>query len=159
MIRIAVCDDEPCFTQQISHVIANHARDISPSPETVLYTSSGQLLYDVEEGAHFDLLLLDIEMPVMDGISVARDARKVDDYIIIIFITNMAQYAIHGYEVNALDYVIKPIAYYPFSVKLRRAIRMIRETSGNSLLLPFDGEDRRIPTKDILYVEVHSHTI
>ena len=48
MIRIAVCDDEPCFTQQISHVIANHARDISPSPETVLYTSSGQLLYDVE---------------------------------------------------------------------------------------------------------------
>ena len=66
-------------------------------------------------------------MPVMDGISVARDARKVDDYMIIIFITNMAQYAIHGYEVNALDYVIKPIAYYPFSVKLRRAIRMIRE--------------------------------
>ena len=52
MIRIAVCDDEPCFTQQISHVIANHARDISPSPETVLYTNSGQLLYDVEEGAH-----------------------------------------------------------------------------------------------------------
>lgn len=86
-------------------------------------------------------------MPVMDGISVARDARKVDDYMIIIFITNMAQYAIHGYEVNALDYVIKPIAYYPFSVKLRRAIRMIRETSGNSLLLPFDGEERRIQQK------------
>lgn len=71
MIRIAVCDDEPCFTQQISHVIANHARDISPSPETVLYTSSGQLLYDVEEGAHFDLLLLDIEMPEKDGMSLA----------------------------------------------------------------------------------------
>ena len=75
------------------------------------------------------------------------------------FYLYMAQYAIHGYEVNALDYVIKPIAYYPFSVKLRRAIRMIRETSGNSLLLPFDGEERRIPTKDILYVEVHSHTV
>lgn len=97
-------------------------------------------------------------MPVMDGISVARDARKVDDYIIIIFITNMAQYAIHGYEVNAACYVISH-CLLPFSVKLRRAIRRIRETSGNSLLLPFDGEDRRIPTKDILYVEVHSHTI
>lgn len=46
MIRIAVCDDERCFTEQIDHIIANHARDITPPPETVLYTSSGQLLYD-----------------------------------------------------------------------------------------------------------------
>lgn len=49
MIRIAVCDDERCFTEQIDHIIAYHARDITPPPETVLYTSSGQLLYDVEE--------------------------------------------------------------------------------------------------------------
>ena len=78
MIRIAVCDDERCFTEQIDHIIANHARDITPPPETVLYTSSGQLLYDVEEGAHFDLLLLDIEMPEKDGMCLAASPHGPD---------------------------------------------------------------------------------
>ena len=100
MIRIAVCDDEPCFTQQISHVIANHARDISPSPETVLYTSSGQLLYDVEEGAHFDLLLLDIEMPEKDGMSLAASLRRHLPLSLIIFITSHTQYAVKAYELS-----------------------------------------------------------
>ena len=71
MIRIAVCDDERCFVEQMNHIITNHARDISQPPETSFYTSSSQLLYDVEEGAHFDLLLLDIEMPEGDGMSLA----------------------------------------------------------------------------------------
>ena len=152
MYNILICDDEKDIVSALRIYLDSENYNIFEA-----YT--GQEAIEKVHQNDIHLILIDIMMPVMDGISVARDARKVDDYIIIIFITNMAQYAIHGYEVNALDYVIKPIAYYPFSVKLRRAIRMIRETSGNSLLLPFDGEDRRIPTKDILYVEVHSHTI
>ncbi len=157
MTRIAIVEDEEKYYHILKEYIQKYAGENSEEIEAVWFQNGVEFLEKFH--SDFDILLLDIEMPVMDGISVARDARKVDDYMIIIFITNMAQYAIHGYEVNALDYVIKPISYYPFSVKLRRAIRMIRETSGNSLLLPFDGEDRRIPTKDILYVEVHSHTI
>ena len=107
MIRIAVCDDEPCFTQQISHVIANHARDISPSPETVLYTNSGQLLYDVEEGAHFDLLLLDIEMPEKDGMSLAASLRRHLPLSLIIFITSHTQYAVKAYELSVFRYIPK----------------------------------------------------
>ena len=157
MTRIAIVEDEEKYYHILKEYIQKYSGENSEEIEAVWFQNGVEFLEKFH--SDFDILLLDIEMPVMDGISVARDARKVDDYMIIIFITNMAQYAIHGYEVNALDYVIKPISYYPFSVKLRRAIRMIRETSGNSLLLPFDGEDRRIPTKDILYVEVHSHTI
>lgn len=113
------------FLHILKEYIQKYAGENSEEIEAVWFQNGVEFLEKFH--SDFDILLLDIEMPVMDGISVARDARKVDDYMIIIFITNMAQYAIHGYEVNALDYVIKPIAYYPFSVKLRRAIRMIRE--------------------------------
>ncbi|ARE65094.1 hypothetical protein ADH76_19355 [Enterocloster clostridioformis] len=107
MIRIAVCDDERCFTEQIDHIIANHARDITPPPKTVLYTSSGQLLYDVEEGAHFDLLLLDIEMPEKDGMCLAASLRRLLPMALIIFITSHTQYAVKAYELSVFRYIPK----------------------------------------------------
>jgi DNA-binding LytR/AlgR family response regulator len=58
-----------------------------------------------------------------------------------------------------MDYVVKPVEYYPFAMRLKRAVRVIRELSGRSILLPFADEARRVPIKDILYVEVHSHTV
>ena len=138
MIRIAVCDDEPCFTQQISHVITNHARDISPSPETVLYTSSGQLLYDVEEGAHFDLLLLDIEMPEKDGMSLAASLRRHLPLSLIIFITSHTQYAVKAYELSVFRYIPKSEMETCLPLGLNRASATAREYGGQ-LTYGYDG--------------------
>lgn len=157
MIRIAVVEDEEKYYRILKGYLDRYEAECAERIEVVWFENGAVFLEQFH--SDFDIILLDIEMPVMDGLSVARDVRKADDYVIIIFITNMAQYAIHGYEVNALDYVVKPVEYYPFLVKLQRAVRIIRETSGNSLLLPFLGEEKRVPTKEILYVEVHSHTV
>ena len=125
MIRIAVCDDEPCFTQQISHVIANHARDISPSPETVLYTSSGQLLYDVEEGAHFDLLLLDIEMPEKDGMSLAASLRR-------------------HLPLSEMETCL-PLA-------LKDASRILKQSSSDTYIIESARRIQKLSAEDIIYV-------
>ena len=74
--------------------------------------------------ASCDIALMDIEMPHMNGLDTARKLREFDSQIPLIFITNMAQYAINGYEVQALDFMVKPIEYFNFSLKLDKAIRI-----------------------------------
>ena len=70
---------------------------------------------------------MDIEMEFMNGMDAATKIREVDREVIIIFITNMAQYAIQGYAVYALDYVLKPISYFAFSQKLQRAVGRMKK--------------------------------
>lgn len=92
-------------------------------------------------------------MPGSDGLTAAREIRNRDDAVAIIFITNMAQYAIHGYEVNAIDFMIKPVGYFNFAQKLGKAMRFLHRRSQRTVLL--SGEDGviRLATSDIRYVE------
>ena len=129
MIRIAVCDDEPCFTQQISHVIANHARDISPSPETVLYTSSGQLLYDVEEGARRHLPLS-----------------------LIIFITSHTQYAVKAYELSVFRYIPKSEMETCLPLALKDASRILKQSSSDAYIIESARRIQKLSAEDIIYV-------
>ena len=152
MIRIAVCDDERCFTEQIDHIIANHARDISPSPETVLYTSSGQLLYDVEEGAHFDLLLLDIEMPEKDGMSLAASLRRHLPLSLIIFITSHTQYAVKAYELSVFRYIPKSEMETCLPLALKDASRILKQSSSDTYIIESARRIQKLSAEDIIYV-------
>lgn len=105
----------------------------------------------------FDILLMDIEMPMLDGMSAARRIRKVDPHVIIMFITSMAQYAVKGYEVGALDFMLKPVSYAIFSQKLQKAVRLVEQNRQSYFLLPVNGIQLRVSIPSILYVEVSGH--
>ena len=152
MIRIAVCDDERCFTEQIGHIIAYHARDITPPPETVLYTSSGQLLYDVEEGAHFDLLLLDIEMPEKDGMSLAASLRRHLPLSLIIFITSHTQYAVKAYELSVFRYIPKSEMETCLPLALKDASRILKQSSSDTYIIESARRIQKLSAEDIIYV-------
>ena len=152
MIRIAVCDDERCFTEQIDHIIANHARDITPPPETVLYTSSGQLLYDVEEGAHFDLLLLDIEMPEKDGMCLAASLRRHLPMALIIFITSHTQYAVKAYELSVFRYIPKSEMETCLPLALKDACRILKQSASDTYIIESARRIQKISVEDIIYV-------
>ena len=66
----------------------------------------------------YDLILMDIEMTFLDGMSAAEEIRRADPEVLIIFITNSPQYAIKGYAVQALDYILKPLSYYAFCQRM-----------------------------------------
>ena len=100
-----------------------------------------------------DVIFIDIEMPHMDGMTVCAKIREMDEKIGIVFVTNMAQYAIKGYEVNAIDFIVKPVSYYVFADKLKKAIRFTRLNADRDVVLNTEDSVIRISSSGIYYIE------
>ena len=98
-------------------------------------------------------------MKDMDGMTAAKRIRAIDEEIVIVFITNMQQYAIEGYSVGALDYLLKPVTYYAFSQCMERVIRRIKRKDKTYLLVNSPQGGRKIDADELLHVEIHSHSL
>ena len=103
----------------------------------------------------FDLILMDINMPLLDGMSASKKLREIDSEVTLIFITSLAQYAINGYEVNAFDFVLKPISYYNFALKLTRAIDKLSIEDAKTLVINNKNSIKKIKVRNIYYIEVN----
>ena len=107
----------------------------------------------------YDVIIFDIDMPGTNGMECARKIREKDETVLLLFVTNMAQYAINGYEVDAVDYMIKPIGYFEFSMKFQKAIRKLGQQQDKWITVDASGMLRKIRLSDIYYVEVYLHNI
>lgn len=105
----------------------------------------------------YDIILFDIDMPGTNGIDTARQVRKLDENVTILFITNMAQYAISAFEIEAADYILKPVEYYDFAMKFRRAVKWAVQRGGRELTLDTVDGIRRVKISDIVYMEALNH--
>lgn len=155
MIKVAVVDDE----QQEAGLLEKYFKKLQTEVGEELHVSifsSGEALVEGYDYS-FDLICLDIEMEGMDGIAAAKEIRRLDENVLIIFVTNMAQMAIQGYEVRALDFVVKPVNYYSFSMKIRTAVNIIQNKKSKNIVLPTAGGMQKISTNDLYYVEVNGH--
>lgn len=93
----------------------------------------------------------------MDGMTAAKNIRKLDDAVVIMFITNMTQYAVQGYEVDALDYIIKPVEYFAFSQKLEKAVGRIRRRKRFYVTIPVEEGIQKLDVSSIYYIEARGH--
>ncbi len=157
MIKIAVAEDDLQYAKQLKQYIAQFEKEYSRKLEVTFYPDGADLIKDYE--SQYDILLLDIEMPKLDGMATARAIREVDSDVMILFITNMAQYAIHGYEVDAMDYILKPISYFPFSQRLERALGKLSKREKHHLVINVKGGSKKIDIKDICYIESQKHNL
>ena len=107
----------------------------------------------------FDIVFMDIEMPGMDGIETARALRRYDPSAILIFVTNMAQYAISGYEVEALDFILKPVNKYSFAIKVKRAAARVTRRAEEFISVRSEGETRSVQVSSIRYLDVNGHYV
>ena len=90
---------------------------------------------------------------------MARRLRELDPVVLIVFITNMAQYAIRGYEVDALYYMVKPVTYFEFALKMKKALRRLGRLVGTYVNVPQENGVMRLETSQITYVEVIDHRL
>ena len=110
--------------------VRRYTRQYGTEFEVTVFADGVDILEDYR--AVYDIIFLDVEMKHLDGMTTAERIRQMDADVILIFITNMAQYAIRGYSVGALDYVLKPVPYFAFSQQLLKAVARL-EKAGKAL--------------------------
>ena len=157
MIRLALVEDDELYRSQLREYIDKYSA-VSGEKFTVTEFSDGD---EIALGykAVYDIILMDIEMKFMDGMMAAEEIRKVDTEVIIIFITNSPQYAIKGYAVDALDYVLKPVPYFAFSQQLQKALGQLKKRERHYLAVAVDGGMRRLDAAEIYYLESEGHKV
>lgn len=157
MIHIAIVEDEDVWAEKINHYLKKYEIE-NQIPFHISRFHDGAEIADDYSGGH-DIIFMDIEMGLMNGMEAAEQIRTKDEQVIIIFVTNMSQYAIRGYKVNALDYVLKPITYIPFSQTLKKAIRSVSKTKENYITISMRNGISKIRTDDIYWIESHGHRL
>ena len=157
MIKIAVVEDESMYADQLREYLEQYERENGETFEITVYSDGDEIVHKYK--AQFDIILMDVEMKFMDGMSAAEEIRKVDTEVVIIFITNMAQYAIRGYAVDALDYVLKPVSYFAFSQRLARAIGRMKRREQKLLTVNIKGGTVRLDVSNIYYIESQGHNL
>lgn len=157
MIRIAIVEDEAAVAEQLREYVERFCKENGQEADVTLFSNAMVIVEDYR--AVWDIILMDIEMPYLDGMSAAQRIREIDSAVVLIFVTNMARFAIKGYEVDAMDFVLKPVKYAQFALKLKKAMRIIGEHKQRYLMLSTNGLDRRISVNDILYIEVINHRL
>lgn len=162
MLKIAIVEDDRLTIQQYEKFIQQYAKEHKQEIEVISFLNGKEILKEYE--AIYDIILMDIEMPQINGMETAEKIRQLDSDVVIMFITNMAQFAIKGYMVGALDFVLKPVDYYTFSLKLERAISRVKKRESGKIILNLLDGTKWLETKHIYYVEIqnrmlHYHTL
>ncbi|WP_320930852.1 response regulator [Hungatella sp.] len=155
MIHIAIVEDEAFYVQQIQNYMERYRQESRREISVTVY-SDGEDILDNYKG-DYDIILMDIQMRFMDGMTAAKNIRKLDDAVVIMFITNMTQYAVQGYEVDALDYIIKPVEYFAFSQKLEKAVGRIRRRKRFYVTIPVEDGIQKLDVSSIYYIEARGH--
>lgn len=157
MISIALVEDDRRYTEQLKGFLCQYEAEKNLKFNIMMFSDGDEIVerYD----ASYDIILMDIEMKFMDGMSAAEEIRKKDREVVIMFITNMPQYAMKGYLVDALDYILKPVSYPVFRQRLDRAIERISSRSHDYIAIPVKGGFRKLDTEDIIYVEISIHDL
>lgn len=157
MIRVAIVEDDECYISQLQQYLKDFEKDTGEELEVEIYQDGDAITSNYK--AQHDIILMDIQMEFVDGMTAAEEIRRKDTEVIIMFITNMPQYAIRGYEVGALDYILKPVTYFAFSQKFGRAAARLKKKAKKSVVVQVKGGVHRMDVSSIYYIESQAHNL
>lgn len=159
MIKIAIVEDEEIYRKQLQQFLLRFQKEEKCIFQVDTY-ESGSLFYNTALEKGYDILLLDIVLKdSIDGLSLAKKIRAKDSQVLISFITTMIQYAVNGYEVDALGYMVKPIHYFDFSLLMKKLLSRLSSRQEIYLTYSRKGEFAKIPSSHITYIEVRNHDL
>lgn len=156
MLHITICDDERTQLSLLQTFLTEWSKIRKYETEVNLYQNADQFLFHQEEKRKMDILLLDIDMPGIDGLSLARRLRAEGEKVQIIFVTGLSDYVLEGYDVDAVSYLIKPVEKERLFCCLDKAKERCK-TPDPVLLLETPGGAARVRLMDICYLESAAH--
>lgn len=154
-MKLAIVDDEKIAVGLLKKYIRRFEEENKFDINVSVFYNPNDFLINYSND--YELVLMDIEMPGLNGIETAKELRRIDSKVVLMFITNMMQYAINGYEVEAIDFVLKPLSYADFVLKMKKALRYISRNKDKKITISTQGGLVNLYLSDIYYIEVDSH--
>lgn len=154
-MRVCIVEDEKEFQDTLVDFLKKYGSEKNCDftydifPDAISFLDNYKKIYDI--------IFMDIRMQYLDGMAAAHKLREIDDSTVLIFVTSLAQYAIESYSVNATDYILKPIKYPDFALKLTRAIKKIDSSNTKVIPITVKGVTNYIDINDVYYVESLNH--
>ena len=156
MYRILIVEDTPAEADVLRGHLERYAAEKGLSLSIEVLPSA---LEFVNSRHAADLVFMDIDMPGINGMEAAEILRTYDTETPLVFVTNLAQYAVRGYQVDAVDFVVKPVEYGNFSQRMDRAMRVVARNSAQSLALPTENGLRVVAQSELVYVDMSKHDV
>lgn len=156
-MKIAVVEDNEEYAKTLGEYVQKYSSENNLDIAVVYFPNGERFLEEYK--SDFDIIFMDIEMPMMDGIASSSKVREMDSECIIIFVSNFMKYAIKGYSVNALDFLTKPLDYNIFKNTMAKAVHRLNMKHHQSLTLQNGGETYRLDINEIVYIEVYKHRV
>lgn len=155
MVSIAVVEDSEQEAKSLMDSLTRYAAQNQLEFQITHFPDAVSLLDSYR--ADLDLIFMDIKLPMMSGMEAAKRLREFDRSVTLVFVTNMAQYAIEGYAVEAFDYILKPINDYAFNLKLKRILSHVGSRLRDRIVIRAEGKTIGLQLRKIYYVEVEGH--
>lgn len=114
---------------------------------------------ELDDARGADVIFMDIELPGQNGMDAALELRKRDQTTPLVFVTNLAQYAVRGYQAQALDFIVKPFTYYDFALRMDRAMQAMRRNVARTITVRNREGVRVFSARDLVYVELEGHDL
>lgn len=156
-MHIAIVEDETEAAEKLSGFIAQFSEEKKTSFEVDRFSDGSEFLE--KYSPVYDVVFMDIEMPHMNGMDTAKELRSIDGNVVLIFVTNMSKYAVKGYLVDALGYMVKPITYFQFFAQMEKACAHVAAKQGRKISLKLVDGMKAISTNEILYIESIGHKL
>lgn len=158
MYKIYILEDDDKAATVLSDFLNQYAAKIGVDIQLTRFPNAFDFLETY--GYDADVIFFDIEMPGMNGMEAAKAIRKKEDNAIIVFATNLAQFAVEGYSVSALDFILKPFSYSEMELKFGRIFNELsHRNKQETITINRKGALTVIPISDILYLETKNHSL
>lgn len=154
MIRIAIVDDDEAMAQTLLRYTEKFCTDRNIAYTAEVFRSAAGFS---AASSDYDLLLMDIVLPDGNGYDLIRELRERKKNTLVIFVTNMVAYAVKGYEVRAFDFIVKPVDYRIFALKMRSAYESISARTDDEIWIIGKNFKKKVRLGDVLYVDINMH--
>lgn len=156
-MKIAIVENEEKDRSVYREFIAKYQDESKERIDAIFFSNGVDIVTDYPD--RLDAVFMDVDMPMMNGLETSIKIREKDDDVIIIFVTNLSEYAIQGYKVHALDFLLKPIQYNDFKFEIEKVKRNSKIKEIDSLWIVEKGNTIRIPFKFISSIEILHHDV